>query len=95
MNKKKFDTTELYTLCNKQQLFTCGTNEQYSKMFELAGSGVTRDELAYILYLCSDYRLNMVYYLNCKSSARSCSLALESLLLTVPTVIFNFFEISS
>jgi hypothetical protein len=61
MDKKKFDTSELYTLCNREQLFTCGTVQQYSKMFELAANGITKDELAYILYLCSDYRLDTVY----------------------------------
>lgn len=59
--RKKIGTNELYTLCNKERLFTCGSVEQYQKMFELAGNGVTQLELAYILYVCSKYRLDTIF----------------------------------
>jgi hypothetical protein len=42
-------------------MFTCGDNRQYDKMFELTRDGITQDELAYILYLCSDYTLDKIY----------------------------------
>jgi hypothetical protein len=61
MSKQKIESNELYRLCNRERLFTCGTVEQYSKMFGLAGDGITKDELAYILYLCSTYRLDVIY----------------------------------
>jgi hypothetical protein len=57
----KIGTTELYRFCNKHRLFTCGTSRQYDKMFEIVRDGVTQTELAYILYICSDCRLNDVY----------------------------------
>ena len=61
MEKKKIEATTLYGLCTREQLFTCGSVDQYSKMFQLAGDGITKDELAYILYLCSKYRLDVIY----------------------------------
>jgi len=62
MNEKtKIKVNDLYKLCNKERMFTCGTTKQYEKMFELAEAGITRMELAYILYLCSDYRLDVIY----------------------------------
>ena len=61
MNKKKIEFSKLYSLCNKEQLFTCGSIKQYEKMFELAGNGITHTELAYILYICSTYRLEVIY----------------------------------
>jgi hypothetical protein len=59
--KRKFEVSELYRLCNKEMLFTCGSINQYDAMFELAGSGVTQSELAYMLYFCSDLTLNSIY----------------------------------
>lgn len=61
MERKKFDVSELYALCNKEQLFTCGSVEQYKKMFEIAREGVTQLELAYILYVCSSQRLDTIF----------------------------------
>lgn len=61
MEKKPIKVAELYTLCNKEKLFTCGSAEQYSKMFEIAGNGVTQTELSYILYICSDYTLDVIH----------------------------------
>jgi len=59
--RKQIDHYALYTLCNKEKLFTCGSSEQYSKMFELAKNGITRHELAYILYLCSNCKLDIIF----------------------------------
>jgi len=65
MEKKKIGFLELYELCNKEQLFTCGSNTQYEKMFELvsltpANGGITLNELTAILYLCSDKTLGEI-----------------------------------
>ena len=58
--KNKIDGFELYMLCNKEQLFTCGSIEQYQKMFDIAKNGVTQTELAYMLYLCSSQSLDKI-----------------------------------
>jgi len=57
---KRIDVYKLYEICNKEKLFTCGTNAQYEQMFELAASGLTKKELAYILYICSDLPLEKI-----------------------------------
>ena len=44
----------LYKECNKNQWFTCGSCEQYDRMFELESNGITIDELAAIIYICSN-----------------------------------------
>lgn len=54
MNNTKLATDNLYVLCNENQWFTCGTNEQYSKMFDENRNGCTLDELILIIWLCSD-----------------------------------------
>jgi hypothetical protein len=51
--KTKIERTELYKICNKHRLFTCGTARQYEKMFDIAQNGITQTELARILYICS------------------------------------------
>ena len=63
MKKLEISAIELYEFCNKQKLFTCGSIGQYDKMFELASSGITQMELAQILYLCSDNRLDTIFNL--------------------------------
>ena len=50
----KIDTLDLYRLCNQESLFTCGTTTQYDKVLRLAADGVTIQELAIMLYICSD-----------------------------------------
>jgi len=57
---KKIRSSDLYYICNKYNLFTCGSSEQYQKMFELASKGITKKELAYILYLCSNNSLTEI-----------------------------------
>ena len=54
MTIAKIIATELYRFCNEKKLFTCGSTAQYDKMFELARDGVTKSELAVMLYICSD-----------------------------------------
>lgn len=54
MNNTKLTTDNLYVLCNENQWFTCGTNEQYSKMFDENRNGCTLNELILIIWLCSD-----------------------------------------
>lgn len=61
MMKLKIDVSEMYRFCNRHKLFTCGSTAQYDKMFDIASEGVTQMEIAYILYLCSEYRLDVIY----------------------------------
>lgn len=44
---------ELHDLCVKNDWFVGGTDDQYSKLFEMARNGATTDELARIIWLCT------------------------------------------
>lgn len=44
----------LYALCVRQNWFTCGTNEQYDKMFRANKEGAPIEEIAAIIWVCSD-----------------------------------------
>lgn len=48
------DTYALWRLCNKHQWFTCGSNSQYDKLFYANENGATIEEIATIIWLCSD-----------------------------------------
>ena len=43
----------VYSFCVRHNLFIGGTNEQYSKMFDLVGEGISCRELANLIWLCS------------------------------------------
>ena len=45
---------QLRALCIKNNWFTCGTNDQYNKLFEGNINGFTPMEIATIIWLCSD-----------------------------------------
>lgn len=49
-----FDFDTLYKACNKYHWFTCGNNTQYNKLFELNKNGASIEELALVIYICSD-----------------------------------------
>lgn len=51
---KKILVEDLYELCNRKRYFTCGSNEQYKKMFELATQGASVNMIAAIIWACSD-----------------------------------------
>jgi|GEM_PF-1843911 len=57
---KRIERIDLYNLCNKYGLFTCGSNAQYEKVFEIAEKRVTKKELGIMLYLCSEQSLNEI-----------------------------------
>ena len=61
IKRTKIDVSELYALCNKERFFTCGTCQQYNKMFALAKDGISQMELSLIIYLCSEQRHDVVY----------------------------------
>lgn len=45
---------EMYQLCNKNQWFTDGSNEQYSKLFQALEEGCPEKEIVTIIWVCSD-----------------------------------------
>lgn len=47
-------TEDLRALCIKKDWFTCGTNEQYAKLFLANSHGAPIEEIATIIWLCSD-----------------------------------------
>lgn len=51
---REWDCCEMYEVCNKYQLFTRGTNEQYSRMFDMVADNSTFEEIAKVIWLCSD-----------------------------------------
>lgn len=46
--------TELRNLCIKNNWFTCGSIEQYNKLFYANENGCPIEEIATIIWLCSD-----------------------------------------
>lgn len=53
-NYSLVSTQFLRDLCIKNNWFTCGTCEQYEKLFEVNRNGGTLDDLALVIWLCSD-----------------------------------------
>lgn len=55
MKKYSVATPErLRSLCIRKQWFTCGTNAQYEKLFYANEMGCPIEEIATIIWLCSD-----------------------------------------
>lgn len=60
-------TMDVYELCNKYQWFTCGTCEQYDRMFEFVRERNIKSlmidydmkELACIIWICSDEKFTV------------------------------------
>lgn len=44
----------VYELCNKYRWFTQGTTEQYNKMFRMVDVETPIEEIAIVIWLCSD-----------------------------------------
>ena len=54
---KKYSVTtpcELRSLCIRKDWFTCGTNRQYDKLFKANEELAPIEEIATIIWLCSD-----------------------------------------
>lgn len=65
---KDFEYTmvdKIYSLCNREQYFTCGTNRQYDLMFSMAKMPEmsTRD-IAIMIFTCSDGKASLGRILN-------------------------------
>lgn len=51
----KYPTVDqVYALCNEYQWFTCGSNDQYEKLFIMIGEKAPIEEVATVIWLCSD-----------------------------------------
>ena len=48
------NTWRLRELCIENNWFTCGTIDQYEKLFELNREGIAITEIATIIWICSD-----------------------------------------
>lgn len=55
---KEFECTmvdEIYSMCNREQYFTCGSNRQYDLMFRMAKMPeISTRDLAMMIFTCSD-----------------------------------------
>lgn len=45
---------EIYILCNEKRYFTCGSNEQYNIMFDMVRNGAPANDIALVIFICSD-----------------------------------------
>lgn len=45
---------KLYSMCNTKGYFTCGSNKQYSEMFDMAKDGASAHDIALVIWICSD-----------------------------------------
>lgn len=51
---KTIDSFDLRQLCINNNWFTCGSIKQYEKLFDRNSEGASLDELATIIWICSD-----------------------------------------
>lgn len=59
MNQYSIATPErLRSLCVRKDWFTCGTSEQYQNLFYANENGRPLEEIATIIWICSDAEIN-------------------------------------
>jgi len=46
--------SKVYSLCNKHNWFTHGSNSQYDRMFKMVDAGKPIHEIALVIWICSD-----------------------------------------
>ncbi len=51
---QRLDSSELRALCIRNNWFTCGDISQYRRFFQRNDEGANLDELATIIWICSD-----------------------------------------
>lgn len=54
MKNGRISNDELRSLCIKNHWFTCGTTHQYEKFFKMNEQGASIEQLATVIWLCSD-----------------------------------------
>lgn len=57
----KLDSSELRALCIREEWFTYGTFRQYEKLFERNEQGASMNELATIIWICSNVPKDEIY----------------------------------
>lgn len=50
----RIDNDKLRNMCIAHNWFTCGTNGQYNKLFEMNEQGAGIEQIATVIWLCSD-----------------------------------------
>lgn len=50
----RIDNLELRSLCIKNNWFTCGSNSQYDKLFEMNEQGASISDIATVIWVCSE-----------------------------------------
>lgn len=50
----RIDNDKLRCLCIEHNWFTCGSNRQYEKLFEMNEQGAAIEQIATVIWLCSD-----------------------------------------
>lgn len=66
-NLKNVPMREIRNLCITFDWFSCGTNEQYQRMFELAADGASVCDVALVIWICSDSKFrreDIIFELN-------------------------------
>ena len=51
--RNRISVEDLQALCIRSRWFTCGSYEQYQKLFDMADVGAPLEELALVIWLCS------------------------------------------
>ena len=65
---KRLDSSELRSLCIRNNWFTCGDIRQYTRFFQRNSEGATIEELSVIIWICSDdVPYNDIYIALCKA----------------------------
>ncbi len=68
------NVTALWELCNRENLFTCGSNEQYERIYAKNDEGVPLRQLASMIWICSEnVTLDEVYSLLKKLQKKTAS----------------------
>nr|DAI75762.1 MAG TPA: hypothetical protein [Caudoviricetes sp.] len=52
--KTRLNNDELMKLCIRNNWFTCGSSRQYKKLFEMNQQGAPIEQIATVIWLCSD-----------------------------------------
>lgn len=56
---------KIYSLCNREQYFTCGSNRQYDLMFTMAKMPeMSARDIAIMIFTCSDGKASLGRILN-------------------------------
>lgn len=74
--ENRISNTTLQQLCIKNNWFTCGDNEQYDALFEANKTGAPIEQIATIIWICSDMekwcRRDVIFELNAAGFTARC-----------------------